>query len=236
MPIIASAFKTPEELKRLIQLRDSFTFDEVRLNPTYLIFLAGPEGSGKTHTACTMSELGPVYVLDTEYRADIVTKKFKNVKHKLVRSYQDMLVAVKAIVKYHPKGTIVFDSGTDLQTFAEIDYLEETHKNSVGMPWNWAEVWGRCNSIIDEARMSDFNIVVTARVKEEYNGDKPTGNVIPRIYSSLPYKADLSIQWIEQKGKKQPTLIKNGFTNQLSIQLPSEIHLPKLIHQLSSIH
>jgi hypothetical protein len=233
MPRTHPYFRSPEEMKELIELRDKFAFDSPRANPSYLIFLAGPEGVGKTHTACTMAELGPVYVLDTEYRADIVTRKFNDIKHKVVRSYRDMVIAVKAIIKHHPKGTIVFDSGTDLQTFAEIDYLEETNKTAVGMPWNWAEVWARCNTVIDDARMADFNIVVTSRVKDEYAGEKPTGREIPRIYSSLPYKADLSIQWIGKNGKRQPVLVKNGFSNDLSVTLDQGLHLPTLIARLS---
>jgi hypothetical protein len=179
-----------------------------------------------------MSELGPMYLLDTEYRADIVTRKFKNVKHKVVRSYKEMVVAVKAIIKHHPKGTIVFDSGTDLQTFAEIDYLEETQRTAVGMPWNWASVWARCNAIIDEARFSDFNIVVTARVKDEYVSEKPTGRSVPRIYSTLPYKADIVLQFSGDKERKL-LVSKNGFTGDVSLPVPKGHTLPAIIETLS---
>ncbi len=131
-------YKNEKERQELIQRRDSFTFSEPLALPKVVVLIAGREGSGKTHLACTMSELGPVYLLDTEYRAQIVTSKFQNVKFALTKNYIDMVVAVKHILKHQPPGTIVIDSGSDLQTFAEIEYLERTEKEKVGMPWNWS--------------------------------------------------------------------------------------------------
>jgi hypothetical protein len=198
------------------------------------VLIAGREGSGKTHLACTMTELGPVYLIDTEYRAQIVARKFTNVKFALARNFEEMVVAVKHIVTYQPPGTIVIDSGSDLQTFAEIEYLERAEKDKVGMPWNWAEVWRLCNAVIDEIKFSrKHNLIVTSRVKEEYLNEKPTGQIVPRIYSSLPYKADVVLQFSSNK-ERRLLVTKNGFTGDLTHQVERSDTLPAIIGKLST--
>lgn len=227
-------FKNEKEQQDLIAKRDAFRFTEPQGAPKAVILIAGREGSGKTHLACTMAELGPVYLIDTEYRAQIVTKKFNNVKTAVVKSFMEMAVAVKHILKQQQPGTIVIDSGSDLQTFAEIEYLERTEKEKVGMPWNWAEVWRLCNAVIDDIKASQqFNLVITARMKEEYVGDKPTGQMIPRVYSTLPYKADLVLLFSNEKERKI-VLTKNGYTGDASVPVPAGLTLPRIITQLSS--
>lgn len=192
-------YSTEDEKKSLQGAIKEFSFDDIPAVTNRLIVLAGPEGTGKTHLACTMSEVNPVYVLDTEYRAVSVTKKFQAgkfpVKHKVCASYQALIVAVKAILKAAPPGTIVIDSGSDLQTFAEIYYLMRTKMDKVYPVFNWSEVWTLCNALIDDIKFSPFNLVITARVKEEYVADKASGRIIPRLYNTLPYKADLGIQF-----------------------------------------
>lgn len=228
-------FQSEKEMMELQQRRDAFTFADPELASKLVVLIAGKEGSGKTHLACSMSELGPVYLIDTEYRAQIVTRKFQNVKFATVRSFLDMAVAVKHILKHQAPGTIVIDSGSDLQTFAEIEYLERTEKDRVGMPWNWAEVWRLCNAIIDDVKSSrDFHLVITARVKEEYAGEKPTGRIVPRIYSTLPYKADVVLQFGKDKeGKLYVT--KNGFSDDVIAPVPRGPSLPSIIKQLSAV-
>jgi hypothetical protein len=226
-------YQNERELARLIEMRDAFRFSEAEAMPKLVALIAGREGSGKTHLACTMSEIGPVYLLDTEYRGQIVTRKFRNVKFAVIKSYEELVVAVKHILKHQAPGTIVLDSGSDLQTFAEIKYLERTEREKVGMPWNWAEVWRLCNAIIDDIRFSErFHLVITARLKEEYLNEKATGQMIPRVYSPLPYKADVILQFNGPKERKI-TVTKNGFTGELDTPVESQANLPALIRQLS---
>lgn len=225
-------YKDDKERQDLTKRRDTFSFHTPEEEPKLLVLLAGREGTGKTHLACTMNELGPVYLIDTEYRAQIVTRKFQNVRLALAKNYLEIVVAVKHILKYQPPGTIIIDSGSDLQTFAEIEYLERTEKEKVGMPWNWAEVWRLCNALIDEIRSSQrFNLVVTARVKDEYVNEKPTGQLIPRIYSTLPYKADIVLQFTGKKHKAG--LTKNGFSGDLAAPISETMSLPEIIATLS---
>ena len=227
-------YKDEKERLELMLKRDAFTFSQPDTQPKLAVLIAGREGSGKTHLACTMNELGPVYVIDTEYRAQIVTRKFKNIRFTLVRSFTEMVIAVKHILKHQPPGTIVIDSGSDLQTFAEIAYLDRTKLEKVYPVFNWADVWGMCNAVIDEIRFSqNFHLVVTARVKEEYLNDRATGNIIPRIYSTLPYKADVVLQFALQEKQRQLLVTKNGFVGNLSQTLQGINSLPTIIKQLS---
>jgi hypothetical protein len=223
-------YQNERERLELQRLRDSFTWDEPPPE-TYIIVVAGQPGDGKTHLLCTMNELGPVYLLDSEYRAHLVSRKFSNVKVRRVSCYRDLVVAVKYILKNCEPGSIVLDSGSDLQQFAEVEYLERTGKEQVGMPYNWGEVYWLCNALIDEIKKDGrFHLALSARLKEEYMNEKATGKLIPRLYSNLPYKADLALQF----GKNRiPHLLKNGFTGDTSVPLTREMTLPEII-KLSS--
>ena len=226
-------FQNDKEQQELLAKRDAFKFSEPEQSPRLVILVSGREGSGKTHLACTMNELGPVYLIDTEYRAQIVTKKFKSVQFTVAKSFREMAVAVKHILKYQRPGTIVLDSGSDLQTFAEIEYLERNEREKVGMPWNWAEVWRLCNAIIDDIKFSEkFNLVITSRLKESYVNEKATGNFVPRIYSTLPYKADIMLQFTQEKDPRL-LVMKNGFTGEIGTAVPKSSPLPQLITLLS---
>ena len=223
-------YQNDKEKVELMKQRDAFAWDDPPPEK-YIVVVAGQPGDGKTHLLCTMSEIGQVYVLDSEYRAHLVAKKFQNIKIRRVTNYQEMVVAVKYILKYCEPGTIVFDSGSDVQQFAELEYLTRTGKQEVGMPYNWGEVYWLCNAIIEDIRRDGrFHLALSARVKEEYINDKSTGRLIPKLYSNLPYKADVSLQF----GKNRvPFLLKNGFTGDVSIPLTRDMTLPQIISKLS---
>jgi len=199
-----------------------------------VILISGREGRGKTHLASTISAQEQVFLIDTEYRALIVTRKFSNIKVIQAKNYNELKNAVQFIVNNESNGTIIIDSASDLQIFAEIEYLNQTLKDKVGMPWNWSNVWKLCNDIIDLIKYSKkFNLVLTSRVKEEYLNDKPTGNSVPRIYSTLPYKADIMLQFSDDT-KPKLIVTKNGFTNQKTESLNTELNLPQIINLLIS--
>jgi len=230
--------KLSDKDKQIVSdLAAQFAFDPVTEHDRLFVIVAGKEGMGKTHLACTMAEVGPVYVLDTEFRAGLVTSKFKGVQKATVRSYKEMLAAAKAIVSNQPAGTVVIDSGTDLRMYAEADYLEKTKMEKVWPQWNWAEVYAMCDVLFNIIRFSKtpFRIVLTSRVKEEYQSDKPTGNLIPRIHDSLPYKADLVLQ-CDRKSTTPPTKVwtvrKDGFNGKDGVEVPFGLTLPAIIKQL----
>jgi DNA polymerase III delta prime subunit len=237
-PVRLSPFYATEyEKDQLIKMRDNFAFDDVEKLPQVVVLLAGPPGVGKTHTACTMTKGGPVYILDTEQRAAIVARKFKQagreVYLKVCRTYQDLVVSVKAINRLNKPGTIIFDSGTDLSVFTEIAYLERTRLEKVFPLFNWGEVYAMSNALIDEAKLGGHKIVITARVKERYVNDKPSGEIVPKVYDPVLYKADVSILWKDRTA--QPELYKNGQAKDLSIPVPENIDLPDFINQLINL-
>jgi hypothetical protein len=230
-------YATDIEKDELIELRNSFKFDDIDKLPQVVVLLAGPPGVGKTHTACTMAKEGPVYILDTEQRAAIVARKFKQMGHqvhlKVCRTYQDLVVGVKAINKLNQPGTIVFDSGTDLSVFTEIAYLKRTRLEKVYPMFNWGDVYAMSNALIDEAKFGGHKIVVTARVKEKYVNDKPTGEIVPKVYDPVLYKADVSILWKDRTST--PELYKNGQDRDLAIPVPESINLPEFINHLINL-
>lgn len=145
-----------------------------------------------------------------------------------------MAVAIKHILKHQPPGTIIIDSGSDLQAFAEIEYLERSEKERVGLPYNWSEVWRLCSAIIDDIKFSrQFNLIVTARMKEEYVGDKASGRSVPRIYSTLPYKADVCLEFTNDK-ERRLLVTKNGFTGDLSVSIQRSEPLSSILQRLAS--
>lgn len=226
-------YKDEKERLELESKLSSFSFSNPEPMPKLLVLVSGKEGSGKTHLSSTMNELGPVYLIDTEYRAQMVTQKFNNIKLALAKNYQELIIAVKHILNTQAGGTIVLDSGSDLQTFAEIEYLERTQKDKVYPVWNWSEVWKLCNSIIDEIKFSQkFHLVITSRMKDEYKGDRATGNQVPRIYSVLPYKADIALQFTSDKEQKL-IVTKNGFSKDKFTALPTTLTLPQIIKSIT---
>jgi hypothetical protein len=207
---------TDEEKKTMEKALMDFKFDDDVVPTHHVIVISGQEGTGKTHLACTAVEAGPVFLLDTEYRAGHVVKKFQN-KDRIIKltpcyDYKDIVVAVTYIIKNFDKGTIIIDSGTDMQVFAEISYLNRTKMEKIWPVFNWTEIWAMCNAIVDKIKRSNLNLIITTRVKEEYVADRATGKQVPRIYNTLPYKADLCIQLF--KDKKLPIdIYKNGYNN-----------------------
>jgi hypothetical protein len=218
-------YTNDKEARDLVKLRNDFVFDTTPVSSKFIVVISGAPGDGKTHLACTMNSEGPVYILDSEYRAHHVIKKFQDVYVKTVTGYREIVVAVKHILKEKKTGTIVLDSGSDFQQFAETEYLNRTGKTEVGMPYNWGEVYWLLNSLIDDIKFSDrFHLVFTARLAEEYVNDKGTGRMLPKIYKNIPYKADVSVIF----SKRIPAFLKTIHGN-LDVKLARTMTLPDML-------
>jgi hypothetical protein len=181
--------------------KETFQFDDAAKEHSFFILMSSLPKLGKTHFACTASELEPTYLLDTEYKGGTVATKFDSsrLKYKVIRSYVEMVGAVRYITQHCPRGCIIIDSGTDLQNFAEEQYLLETNKDTVGVPRNWADVFSKCNSIIKDIKAAGFDLILTTRMKEEWKSNAATGRMVPRIWENATYLADIAVEWDQDK-------------------------------------
>lgn len=227
-PIIKYA--SAEEAALVAERVKTFAFDEDPPSAN-TILLVGEDGSGKTHFACTMKELGPVYILDTELRADKVATVMFGIKT-IVRVYDyiGMYAAVRGIIaKFKPPGTIVFDSGTDLTKFAGQRFMDEAKLDKIYPVVLYDEVYRKCDAVYNACRRAGFNVVITGQMKDEYVGENRTGKMIPKIYNRLFYTADITVLCNKDKTKK---LLKRPYGIDMEYPFKLETTLPKLINDL----
>lgn len=228
---------TNEEKKQLIAALDKFKFEkpeDIKDNP--LIVISGEQGTHKTHLACTMSKIMPTYLLDTEHRGHIVARKFpKGLFYKQVSSYNDIIVATHAIFKLAKEpSTIIIDSGSDFQQYAETRYKEIAKIEKIWPQYLWAMIWDMCDKLLYDIRTSGHTLIITTRMKDEYIGDKSTNRKIPRIYNRIPYNADIMLE-MTGNSKKPIQVTKNGYFADNTISFDQEIPLPTIIEKIKTI-
>lgn len=229
---------TDQERKQLTTALESFEFQvptEVQDNP--LIVISGKQGTHKTHLACTMTELMPTYLLDSEHRGHIVARKFpKNLFYKQVSNYSDVVVATHAIFKAAKvPSAIIIDSGSDFQQYAETRYKEIAKVEKVWPQYLWSMIWDMCDKLLYDIRESGHILIMTTRMKEEYVGDKATNREIPRIYNRIPYAADIMLEMTGDV-KKPIVVTKNGYFANNLLEFQKELTLPDIIQQVKQIH
>ncbi len=236
MPTPSPYFRSEEEREQLIKLRDSFAERFSAPPPSNLtIVIAGPQGHGKTHILCTIagSSYGPLYLADSEHRAQTVVAKFNgaNGESSIFRATVTSYAEVVAFVKWtkanvEPPAVIGLDSGSDIDKFAEEQYLIHEDRDVVGKPINHPKMNRYVYALMDELKFSGFTVVMTAKMKDEYRGESKTGNLIPRIFKDIPYRADLMV---ELRGEKR-FITKSGWTRTQVMEVPPQIEtLPEII-------
>lgn len=172
-----------------------------------VVAIASKQGMGKTHFSNTFPN--PV-IGDTEDRAQIVMKKFGNKYRKSTHDMNTIRQTISMMAqklapdkKDRAKWTYVIDSGTDIQQFAETEYLIEAKKDRVYPTVLWAKVYNKIDKVFTNIRKLGFNMVVTQQMKEEYVDGNATGVFLPAGYKKIPYRVDVHIQLqqgIEYKG------------------------------------
>lgn len=188
--------------------------------PLFLVVIA-ESGLGKTHIGCTFP--GPVVCLDTEFRANEVLRKFRNIERywKKIETFNDVRQGViRAVSKHKSPGTILFDSGSDLQLLAEAEVLDkiahETDEKGRAKKAHKTFHWGPVNKIFKNLfghlRDKSWNAVFTARLKDEWAGDDRTGKRTAGgfVTDKLIYHADFAIQLEMRDGKRVGRVLKNG--------------------------
>lgn len=178
-------------------------FDEIPEKEPIIVAIAGEGGMGKTHFINTFPT--PV-IADTEGRSQIVMKKFSGSRHRKVVSNMEDVRKTLLIMKTdlcpdfsnRVNFTFAMDSASDLLQFAETEYLAEAKKDKVYPLVLWAKVYEKPDFIFNKIRQFGFNAVFTQQMKDEYKGEKATGNIIPSGYKKIPYRVDIHLQF--QKG------------------------------------
>lgn len=223
--------KYADQSRKEIKKRfDNFKFTTPKTSiPNILIW--GEQGQGKTHLACSIAGNGkPVYFLDSEQKGGNVVKKFNNIHYAKWCDWKDLMAACLSLQKAEP-GWVIIDSGSDFQTWAQEDYLEETKKDKIYPVFEWTNIFQRLDTAM--GLLKEHGLIFTSRMKDEYIGDQSTGKKIPRIYNRLPYKVDL----IFALEKDKLFLAKNGYHKDLSnggqIELDRNTSLYNLIKQIN---
>jgi hypothetical protein len=93
------------------------------------------------------------------------------------------------------RATFIIDSGSDIKDMAETLVCRELEIQQIYPPVNWGKVWAYCDLIIEKIVNKGHNLVITSRVKDEYNGDNKTGRQLPDFYKKIPYKATYCLQY-----------------------------------------
>lgn len=202
---------------QLRQQKVNIEWDEIAQNPgelPFIVLVEGMQGVGKTHFSMTFPE--PIFLLDTENRADVVAAKFagsKKVYRKKITTFNELRqVLLQRVFTEHQGGTIVIDSGSDLQAMAELEYLEEARVEKIFPTYIWARVWEKIDNMLKIIRDKGFYCVITGRLREEYTEDgKRTGYYVFEGYKKLPYRVDLHLRLLPNFTAE---VYKNGFRNE----------------------
>jgi len=200
----------------MIQQR-TFMWDEI---PESVVFkpwvclIEGMPGVGKSHLSLSFPE--PIFQLDTENRGEVVASKFagtKAVYRKKCQGLADIRTAIKEGIFYKfTTGTIVIDSASDLQKYAEAEWLYENQKKKVFPQVLWSDVFQKIDNLVAAIRNRGYYLVLTARLKDEYVGEGDnrtrTGSLVMEGYKRLPYLSDIHLRLT---GGGEAQVLKNGF-------------------------
>lgn len=179
---------------------------------TYInVGVYGKPKTGKTHLG--MSAPGPVYFIDTESGTNPLEGKFKdreiyinsiNVSEEdyskdHVKSWEKFIKAVNTAVEAEDElETVVIDSTTDIwsyvQNYCKVEIWGLAPEERLNQQWDWGEINQRYTNLIKKLMKADFNLILTAKAREEYAGaGDPTGNFEPKWQNKTAHWVDLVV-------------------------------------------
>lgn len=180
--------------------------DEIKKRKKLKIAAWGPEETGKTHFLLSCPE--PVYVIDTEFGASQLRKKFPDKEIYIAETFRlnpetaevDSLASLNAVeeavnsLKDLDGGTVGIDSGTDLWYWCEAYMKTQVSKlmrEQYRFDWKFAnEKW---KSIIMKLLSMNTVFVITSQTKPVYAGSEDTGLLQPRWMRATPHWVDIKI-------------------------------------------
>lgn len=171
----------------------------------------GKPKTGKTHLG--MSAPGPVYFIDTESGTNPLERKFEDKEIYInsinvaeedyskdnVKSWEMFKAAVTMAVESEDEiETVVVDSTTDIwsfvQNFCKVDIWGLSPDEKLDQQWDWGEINQRYTNLIQKLMKADFNLVLTARAREEYQGaGNPTGIYSPKWQKNTSHWLDVVV-------------------------------------------
>lgn len=182
--------------------------------PKPCLFLIGPEGSRKTTVAMTAP--GPIYVIGTEegHEEDTIWRH-RGDKEVLIAqinrepadaypqvwfgAYRGMWEQINAALDEvcgMEAGTVVIDSGSDIfgMAAARFNLVMERGEKPIP-PLAYTQVYPLLRDLIAKIR-GVHNVVLTFRLKDEYQNKEATGRQVMAAWNSAEYIAD-HIAWLE---------------------------------------
>lgn len=179
----------------------------------------GAPKAGKTHWLLTAKK--PLYVLDTEKSVPLLVKQLpeeiqkqifivdlvdyaeKNGQHmdvtKSMEAAFDIIgQLVDAVSESDQVGTIALDSMTDLYEYLK-SWLAESVDDSKKfgdtiMGFEYGKLNKRWTQFMRLLQASDWNVILTFKAKQRYDGMKPTGIFDPDWQKNTFYWLDLNIE------------------------------------------
>lgn len=171
----------------------------------------GKPKTGKTHLG--MSAPGPVYFIDTESGTNPLEGKFKNREIYInsinvseedyskdhVKSWEKFVEAVNTAVEAEDElDTVVVDSTTDIwsyvQNYCKVEIWGLAPEERLNQQWDWGDINQRYTNLIQKLMKADFNLILTAKAREEYGGaGDPTGNFEPKWQNKTSHWLDLVV-------------------------------------------
>jgi hypothetical protein len=194
----------------------------------------GEPGTGKTFNA--LSYPGPMLVIDTETRCELVLRQQEEDKEVYIAPAQSLADIRESLNFFYQKtkdiergssiispATVVIDSATLLLQMAQEEYLKTSGAQKIYPQFMWGEVYALLDELIMKMRNFGCNIVFTGQLKDEYTGEGKTGRKILDVYKRIPFWCDLIIECTSNREDKSRslTVIKNGYSEHQYFKIPA---------------
>jgi KaiC/GvpD/RAD55 family RecA-like ATPase len=189
----------------------------------------GPQSSGKTHFALSFPQ--PIYVIDTELGSTPLRKKFKDkdinvlnvvsvaqdstgVEADDVADFEEVLKGINYLLDKpieEQKGTIVIDSSTDLwsmiQGYGKTKMYKLKPTDRLKSQFDWAPITKLHTVLLKRLLKSPYNIVLTGKSGEVFDGPVNTGEPVGRFQKDVPYLCDVVLHMEKRYVNKELTRV-----------------------------
>ena len=232
-------------------MADSF-WEPPASDPCVSVLLYAPTGTGKTYWSLFAPDKdAPIWVIDTDRRAEPALEAAvadqRDVRRKRCGTFGDVRKALSVVVTEARArikagqfpGTLVFDSGSDLQDIAADEYLAETGSKKVYPLTAWSHVFAKIEDVCWlPFKLLGLNIVIVGHEKDVYakNGageDVPTGETKFRGYKKFMEHVDVILYRHDVKGGERVMDVeKNGFALRKGFTVRHDVTLRELVAEL----